>query len=162
MSDIAHVTKQELIDYRNQYYRPDNAVLVLAGDLEIEPTMALVTKYFGPIKNPNGAAPRVRTEEPYSEYYRKVYGPNFKTPYVEKRVLGRAATNPAVTIMFHIPPLWHEDVAPLYMLGRTLSARTGKMYLDLVLKQEHATAVSASASNSEYDAVSASAPRSRN
>jgi predicted Zn-dependent peptidase len=150
MSDVSRITKQEMIDYRAQYYRPDNATLVLVGDLEPDRVMPIVSKYFGPLKS-KGRSPRVRTEEPYSEYYKKVYGANFKTPYIEKRVLGRAATNPAVTIMFHIPPLWHDDVAPLYVLGRALSARTGKMYLDLVNKQEHATGVMASASNSEYD-----------
>jgi predicted Zn-dependent peptidase len=32
-----------------------------------------------------------------------------------------------------------------------LSARTGKMYLDMVTKNEHATSINARASNSEYD-----------
>ena len=150
MSDVSRITKQEMIEYREQYYRPDNATLVLVGDIDPTLVMPVVRKYFGPLKS-KGRSPRVRTEEPYSEYYKKVYGPNFRTPYVEKRVLGRAATNPAVTIMFHVPPLWHEDVAPLYMLGRVMSARTGKMYLDLVTKQEHASSIMASASNSMYD-----------
>ncbi len=151
MSDVSRITKEEMTAYRNQYYRPDNAVLVLAGAVDVEPTMVLVTKYLGPIKNPPGAAPRVRTEEPSPEYYKKTNGPGFKVPYIEKRVIGKAATNPYVTVMFHIPPIWHDDVAPLSILGQVMSARTGKMYLDLVLKNEHATGVFASASNSEYD-----------
>jgi predicted Zn-dependent peptidase len=150
MSDISKVTKQEMIEYRDKYYRPDNATLVLAGDLDPDKIMALVTKYFGPIKA-KGKSPRVRTEEPSPEYYRRTISPNFKPPYVEKRVLGRAATNPAVTIMFHIPPVWHDDLPALFMLGRVMSARTGKMYMDLVEKQQHVTGVNASASNSMYD-----------
>ena len=164
MSDVSRITKQEMMDYRNQYYRPDNAVLVLAGDLDVEPTMALITKYFGPIPS-KGTSPRVRTEEPSPEYYRKVNGPDFKAPYVEKRVYGRAATNPSVQILFHIPPLWHDDLPALFILGQVMSARTGKMYLDLVLKNEHATSVSARASNSEYDgqfSVSATAKEVKN
>ncbi len=151
MSDISRLPKEELIAYRRQYYRPDNAVLILAGAVDVEPAMALVTKYFGSIPNPPGAAPRVRTEEPSPEYYKRVNGADFKAPYIEKRVIGKAATNPYVAIMFHIPPIWHDDLAPLSILGQVMSARTGKMYLDLVLKNEHATSVSASASNSEYD-----------
>jgi predicted Zn-dependent peptidase len=165
MSDLSHITKQELVDYRNQFYRPDNAVLVLAGGVDVEPTMALVEKYFGPIKNPPGSAPRVRTEEPSPQYYLKMNGSDFKPPYIEKRVSGRAAANPSVDILFHIPPLWHDDLAPLFMLGQVLSARTGKMYLGLVLKNEHATAVRASASNSEYDGqftISATAKEIKN
>jgi zinc protease len=37
------------------------------------------------------------------------------------------------------------------MLGRAMSARTGKMYLDMVLKNDIATSVMAMASNSMYD-----------
>ncbi|MCX6564327.1 MAG: pitrilysin family protein [Candidatus Aminicenantes bacterium] len=164
MSDVSRITKQEMMDYRNQYYRPDNAVLVLAGDIDVEPTMVLINKYFGAIP-PKGPAPRVRTEEPSPEYYRKVNGPDFKAPYVEKRVLGRAAANPSVQIMFHIPPLWHDDLPPLSILSQVMSARTGKMYLDLVLKNEHASNVSTRASNSEYDgefSVSATAKEIKN
>lgn len=151
MSDITHITKQELINYRQQFYRPDNGVMVLAGGFDVEPTMALVTKYFGSIKNPPGSAPRVRTEEPTPEYYKKVNGPDFRPPYIEKRVTGKADTSPHVSILFHIPPLWHDDLAPLFMLGQVMSARTGKMYLDMVQTSQHASGVQASASNSEYD-----------
>jgi predicted Zn-dependent peptidase len=150
MSDISKVTKQEMIEYREQFYRPDNATLVLAGDLDPDKVMPLVTKYFGTIKA-KGKSPRVRTEEPSPEYYRRTISANFKPPYIEKRVLGRAATNPQVTLMFHIPPLWHDDVPALTMLGRVMSARTGKMYMDLVEKQQHVTGVNTSASNSMYD-----------
>jgi predicted Zn-dependent peptidase len=150
MSDISRVTKKEMTEYREQFYRPDNATLVLVGDVDPDQVMPLVTKYFGPLKS-KGKSPRVRTEEPSPEYYRKTYGVGFKPPYIEKRVYGRAATTPEVTIMFHMPPLWHDDVAPLYVLGRAMSVRTGKMYLEMVLRDDHATSVSAMASNSMYD-----------
>jgi len=150
MSDISRVTKQEMIEYREQYYRPDNATLVLAGDLDPAKTLALVAKYFGRIPS-KGPSPRVRTEEPSPGYYRRSIGEQFKPPYIEKRLVGRAATTPQVTLMFHVPPLWHEDLPALYMLGRVLGARTGKMYLDLVQAKEHATMVMASASDSMYD-----------
>jgi predicted Zn-dependent peptidase len=93
----------------------------------------------------------VRTEEPSPEYYRRINGPDFKVPYIEKRVMGKAAANPFVTIMFHIPPVWHDDVSVLGVLGEVMSARTGKIYLDLVLNKEHATGIRAGATMSEYD-----------
>jgi predicted Zn-dependent peptidase len=150
MSDISRVTKKEMIEYRSQFYRPDNATLVLVGDVNPDEVMPLVTKYFGPLKA-KGKSPRVRTEEPSPEYYRRTVSPNFKAPYIEKRVYGRAAAAPEVTVMFHVPPLWHDDLPALFMLGRVMSARTGKMYLDMVLKDDHATTVMAMASNSMYD-----------
>ena len=150
MSDVSKINRQDMVEYREKYYRPDNAVLVLAGDIDEEKVMKLVHKYFDPIK-PKGKSPRVRTEEPSPEYYTRTIGPDFNMPYIEKRVYGKAATNPNVQIMFHIPPLWHDDLPALYMLGEVLSARTGDMYLDMVQKNEHATGVSASASNRMYD-----------
>lgn len=150
MSDLRKITRADMIEYRDLYYRPDNATLVMAGDLDVDSLMDLVEKYFGNIPS-RGKSPRVVTEEPSPEYYRRTVGPNFDVPYIEKRVFGRAATTPSVQIKFHIPPLWHDDLAPLYMLGQIMSSRTGKMYLDMVLDQEHATSVRASASNSMYD-----------
>ena len=58
--------------------------------------MPLVTKYFGPITS-KGKSPRVRTEEPTPEYYKRTISQNFNPPYIEKRVTGKAATNPNVT-----------------------------------------------------------------
>jgi predicted Zn-dependent peptidase len=150
MSDISKVNKKEMLEYREQYYRPDNAALVLVGDVDPDRIMVLVNKYFGQIKA-KGKSPRVRTEEPTPEYYRRTVSQNFQPPYIEKRVLGRAATNPNVSLLFHIPPLWHDDLPALSMLGRVMSARTGKMYMEMVEKQQHAMMVNASASNSEYD-----------
>lgn len=151
MSDLSRISKQDVIDYRRQYYRPDNAILALAGGVDVQPAMALITKYLGSIKNPPGSAPRVRTEEPSPEYYRRINGPDFKVPYIEKRVIGRAATNPYVTVLFHIPPIWHDDISPLYMLAQVISNRSGRMYSEMVLKNDHAASVSANASESEYD-----------
>jgi predicted Zn-dependent peptidase len=151
MSDVSKITKQEMIDYRNQYYRPDNATLVLVGDIDPVETMRLVTKYFGPLKA-KGRSPRVRTQEPSTEYYKRTYGESFKPPYIEKRVTGRAAgASPYVTVMFHVPPLWHDDTAALDVLGDILSVRSGKMYLEMVIRDDHATSVGAYASDSEYD-----------
>ena len=150
MSDVSNITRQEMIEYRDLYYRPDNATLVLAGDIDVDATMALVEEYFGPIPS-RGKSPRVRTLEPSPEFYRATVGPDFDAPYIEKRVYGRAATDPSVQILFHSPPLWHDDLAPLYILGEVMSSRSGDMYKEMVLEREHATGVSARASNSMYD-----------
>jgi len=150
MSDVANVTRDEMKEYRDLYYRPDNATLVMAGDIDVDAVMEMVEEYFGAIPS-RGASPRVRTREPSPEFYRETVGPDFDAPYIEKRVYGRAATTPSVQILFHAPPLWHEDLAPLYMLGQVLSSRSGDMYKTLVLDREHATGVSARASNSMYD-----------
>jgi predicted Zn-dependent peptidase len=164
MSDLQNITREEMQEYRDLYYRPDNAVLVMAGDIDVDAVMAKVEQYFGPIPA-RGKSPRVRTREPSPEFYRETVGPDFDAPYVEKRVYGRAATNPSVQILFHIPPVWHDDLAPLYMLGEVMSSRSGAMYQTMVLNEERATAVRARAATSEYDgsfSVSATVKEVRN
>ena len=89
MSDLTRITKQEMIDYREQFYRPDNATLVLVGDLEPDQVMPLVTKYFGSIKA-KGKSPRVRTEEPTPEV--PTIGPSART---SRRPTSRSASSAA-------------------------------------------------------------------
>lgn len=151
MSDISRITKQDLIEFHKQYYRPDNAIIALAGGVEVEPAMALVDKYFGAIENPPMEVPPVRTEEPSPEYYRSLNGSGFKVPYVEKRVIGRAAMAPYVTVMFHIPPVWHEDVAVLQVLASVAGNRSHKLHRELVEQKNHAASITVSASESKYD-----------
>jgi predicted Zn-dependent peptidase len=150
MSDVGNVTRAEMQEYRDLYYRPDNAVLAMAGDIDVDAVMALVEEHFGSIPA-RGKSPRVRTREPSPEFYRETVGEDFDAPYIEKRIYGRAATNPTVQLLFHIPPVWHDDLAPLYMVGRIMSSRSGDMYQTMVLGNEHATRVSARASTSMYD-----------
>jgi len=150
MSDVGNITRAEMQEYRDLYYRPDNAVLAMAGDIDVDAVMALVEEHFGQIPA-RGKSPRVRTREPSPEFYRETVGEDFDAPYIEKRIYGRAATNPAVQLLFHIPPLWHDDLAPLYMLGQIMSSRSGDMYQTMVLGNEHATRVSTRASTSMYD-----------
>lgn len=150
MSDVSNITRQEMVEYRDLYYRPDNATLVLAGDVDVDAVMTMVEEYFGSIPA-RGKSPRVRTLEPSPEFYRTSVGLDFDAPYIEKRVYGRAATEPSVQILFHIPPVWNDDLAPLYMLGEVMSSRSGDMYREMVLEREYATGVSARASTSMYD-----------
>ena len=150
MSDVSNITRQEMVEYRDLYYRPDNATLVMAGDIDVDAVMEMVEKYFGDIP-PRGKSPRVRTREPSPEFYRETVGVDFDAPYIEKRVYGRAATAPSVQILFHVPPLWHQDLAPLYVLGQVMSSRSGDMYQAMVLDREHATGVSARATTAMYD-----------
>ncbi|MEO5967913.1 MAG: pitrilysin family protein, partial [Ferruginibacter sp.] len=59
MDDLDSAKLNEFIDFNKKFYVPNNAVLVIAGDIDINQTKKLVEDYFGPI--PAGA-PIVRTE----------------------------------------------------------------------------------------------------
>jgi len=49
MEDLFNATVEDVKDFHQKYYVPNNATLVLAGDFEIAPAKALIEKYFGEI-----------------------------------------------------------------------------------------------------------------
>ena len=68
MEDLDAAKLDEFIEFNNQWNNPNNAVLVVAGDIEIENTKKLSEAYFGDIPN-NGPVPvrQTITEDPINE-----------------------------------------------------------------------------------------------
>jgi zinc protease len=62
-SDIENVPIERLQAFYRTWYRPENAILVVAGKFEPEKTLALVQQKFGPIPRP-ARAPDDYTAEP--------------------------------------------------------------------------------------------------
>ncbi len=52
MNDINNLTIEDLRAWYKKWYRPDNAILVVAGDVQPEAVFKLAKQYFGHIKNP--------------------------------------------------------------------------------------------------------------
>src|SRR5205823_4171678 len=55
MSDLSAASLSDVQSFFRTYYAPNNAVLVIAGDIDVAQAKQMVRKYFGPI--PRG--PRV-------------------------------------------------------------------------------------------------------
>lgn len=53
MEDLFNATVEDVKEFHEIYYRPNNATLVIAGDIDVEEAKALAEKYFGEI--PGGA-----------------------------------------------------------------------------------------------------------
>jgi zinc protease len=51
MSDINNYSVEELNDWYNKWYAPNNATVVVAGDVEPEAVLELAKTYFGPLKS---------------------------------------------------------------------------------------------------------------
>jgi zinc protease len=113
------------------YYRPDNAVLVVAGNFDPAQLNRWVDQYFANIKRPATAIPRVTVQEPArtEAVSRTVYEPN--TPL------------PAVLISYHIPPERSADTPALMVLNAILSAgESSRLYEDLVYRDQLAQSAS--------------------
>ncbi len=53
----------DVLAFHRTYYRPDNAVLVVVGDLDVAQTNAWVDRYFQPIARPTHVLPRIAVPE---------------------------------------------------------------------------------------------------
>ena len=60
MPDIAHITLDQARAYFRTYYAPDNATLVLAGDVDPPAAFRLVERYFGAIPRRHPRRPSIR------------------------------------------------------------------------------------------------------
>lgn len=120
MEQLAQSTSRELQEFFNTYYVPNNACLVIAGDIDVERTKQWVRKYFGWI--PRGAdVPRNMQPEPaQTEARRKVVS----KPNVPLSNLFMA---------YKMPDYKSPDQPALLLLGDILaSGRTGRLDRALV------------------------------
>jgi len=122
-SDIAAWTLEDLVQYHQTYYAPNNAVVVIAGDVKFAEVKALADKYFAPI--PAQAAPKeVKTVEPLQKGERRIY------------VHKASVSTPNVMLAYHVPSTSHEDYYALDLLSSVLSTgNSSRLYQSLIEKQ---------------------------
>ncbi|MEM7545543.1 MAG: pitrilysin family protein [Pseudomonadota bacterium] len=87
-SEIDGLTLEDALDFYAQYYAPDNAILVVAGDVSVEDVRRLAEIHYGP-KEPSGIQPRVRPAEPPHRAARRLEmaDPRVRQPYVIRKYL---------------------------------------------------------------------------
>lgn len=117
-SDIRHLSKRQAEEHYRLYYKPNNSILVLAGDLDTAEALKQVKRYFGSI--PRGSEfPPVVTEEP--------------PPAGEKRLaVRRDDAKPRFDMLFHTPGFPHEDLYALDIVEGALSGKSGRLHKKLV------------------------------
>ena len=71
-ADIERVPAERLRAFYRKYYRPDNAMLVVAGRFEPEATLALVQRHYGAIPRPAAPLEPTYTVEPVQDGERTV------------------------------------------------------------------------------------------
>jgi len=129
IEELDAATVADVRAFHATYYRPDNAVLVVAGNFDQAQFDKWVDQYFGPIATPKREIPRVTAVEPArsSKSY-TVYEPN--TPL------------PAVSISYPGPAALSADQAALSVLDAILSkGESSRLYQSMVYQQQVATEV---------------------
>jgi zinc protease len=131
-TDVERVPIANLAAFYRKYYQPDNADLIIAGQIDESKTLAMVAATLGSIPRPQRVLTQPYTSEPTQEGERSV-------------VLRRVGNVQAIMAAYHIPAALHPDMAPLEVLAQVLGApQTGRLYKALVDTQQ-AVAASMSA-----------------
>ncbi|HEX6178741.1 MAG TPA: pitrilysin family protein [Thermoanaerobaculia bacterium] len=134
IEDLDAATIEDVRRFHATHYRPDNAVLIVAGDFDQKQLDGWVDKYFAPIAKPDLPIPRVTVKEPArAEEIRVVE----KVPNVPL---------PAVAMTWLAPAASHADSAALEIAATILGrGESSRLYQSLVYKQKIAQEVEASA-----------------
>jgi len=79
----------DALSFYETYYSPNNAILVVSGDVEPEAVRALAEKYYGAIPANPDLPPRLRTQEPPQTAARRLtfYDARVAQPYVTRSYL---------------------------------------------------------------------------
>ena len=130
-TEIKNLKKEDLIEFYQRYYAPNNAVLVLAGDIDVPTAKQLAEKYYGDIPT----AKVIETEMPklQSEFRATI---TMSKPDIRG---GR------VLVMFAAPSykVEPERVYSLQVLAAYMGGgETSKLYKKLVLENKKALSVS--------------------
>jgi zinc protease len=62
--EMEALSREDALEYYERFYAPNNATLVIAGDVEPEAVKALAEEHYGPIVPSEGIVPRIRPQEP--------------------------------------------------------------------------------------------------
>jgi zinc protease len=131
IADLEAASLADVAAFHRNYYRPDNATLVVAGDFDQKQLDAWVDKYFSPIARPAAAIPRVTATEPPWPSDRSV------------SVTGPAVPLPAVAMLWLAPPITHPDNAALQIASALLSGgESSRLNQSLVYRRQLASQAS--------------------
>jgi len=81
MDHLSSATLNDFAAFNKKFHVPNNAVLVIAGDIIIEKTKTLIDQYFGEIKRGNIVTRNLPKEDPIKEtIFKEAYDENIQIP----------------------------------------------------------------------------------
>ncbi|MES9963758.1 MAG: pitrilysin family protein [Candidatus Sedimenticola sp. 20ELBAFRAG] len=82
MNDLDNMEVSDLRDWYRLWYAPNNATLVVVGDVQFQEVRKLAEKYFGPLKTENTPRTKPLREPPQRGLVRSVVKAPAKEPYL--------------------------------------------------------------------------------
>lgn len=136
MDDLGAAALEDVKDFFRTYYAPNNAILVLAGDINPDEAKSLVNKYFASIPRGKDFERPKAVPVNMTETKTEVYEDNVQLP--------------RLYINWHTAPNYTREDAVLDVLGRILSSgKNSRLYKSMVYEKQIAQSISANQSGSE-------------
>ena len=111
LPDLKAMTRDDLYGYYRRYYVPNNATLVIVGDVDTDEALRRVEHYFGGIP-PGGDLERLRTVEPDQTGERRL-------------TIRKEGTTAYLKVAFHAPSVTDDRFVPLVILDAVLAGAKG-------------------------------------
>lgn len=125
LEELSAATRSDAEKFYKDFYRPDNAVLIVVGDFEQKQFDGWVDKHFGAIKKPLGEIKRVTVAEPEWTTERRY---NETAPIVPF---------PATAILYRAPKTNSSDIPAIRIAASILSGgESSRLYQALVRDQQ--------------------------
>jgi zinc protease len=130
MEDLTAASYEDVVEFFKTYYAPNNASLVIAGDIDFDRTRALVEKWFGEI-------PRGADVEPIAPPAAMLTG-------VQRKTMTDRVTLPRLYLGWLTPRFYAPGDADLDIVASVLSdGKNSRLYKRLVYDDQIAQDVSA-------------------
>jgi zinc protease len=135
--EIEQLDREDALDFYRRFYTPNNAVVVIAGDVTPEEVRALAEDTYGKVPRVTDIKPRLRPQEPVQEAPRtvtlgdpRVTQPSLSRYYlVPSSTTARAGENEALDVLAHI--LGHGANSRLYralVVDKGVAVNAGASY----------------------------------
>lgn len=128
MEHLDAAKEQDYVQFYKDFYRPDNAILSIAGDIDIEQSKKLIDVYFKDI-------PKGKNE---------IFRPKIVEPPLSSAIRDTVYDNvqlPAVIFTYHVPAQGTPDFYAVKMLSMLLSqGESSRMQKQIVDEQQKAVA----------------------
>ncbi len=142
MHEMKTLSTKTALSFYRRHYAPNNAVVIVAGDVDPDQVKAEAEKFYGPVK-PVALQPRVRPQEPPQRAARRV-------TYTDARV-----PRPSMVRMYVAPSYSRGETKHAYalqVLDQILgTSATSRLYQALVVKRKVATSVGSGYSATALD-----------
>jgi zinc protease len=130
MADLTAASYEDVVQFFKKYYAPNNASLVVAGDIDFDRTTALVEKYFGDV--------------PTGKWVEPVAPPAAILTEVKRKTITDRVTLPRVYLAWLTPRFFAPGDATLDVAGQVLAGgKNSRLYKRLVYDMQIAQDVSA-------------------